>query len=629
MGSNRLFQQAVAHHRAGDTARAEELYRSVLKRDARHDQAAFLLAGFEIEAGRTAEAIRLLAGAVRLVPRQPAYHANLGEAYRRERKFEAALAAFDNASALKPDLPEVHLNRGLALAELDRLSEALSAFERCVALKPTVRGAWFRLASTAWELGEIDRALELYRNALELFPDAPELHNGVAVALKDTGRIDLALSHYRRAVALAPNQAAFHGNLVYALSFDPESSDAGILEEARRFARRHAEPVPRFAPRATVSHDSARALRVGYVAPTFSDHIIGRLLQPLFQHRDRSEHEVHCYSDVRFPDSRTQRLRELADGFRDIVGKSDAEVAELVRADGIDVLIDANMHMAHSRLGVFARRPARVQAAWLAYPGTTGLSAIDYRIGDPHLDPQGTEGNYSEHTLRLPDAFWCYDPLSAEPPDVGPLPLLEAKRVTFGCLSNFCKLNPGVLGVWARILTQLPSSRLLLLCPTQAGRRWFSEGLKAAGVDPERVEFVGFQSRATYLASYRRIDVGLDTFPYNGHTTSLDSFWMGVPVVTLSGPTVAGRAGACLARNLGLPELVAEREDDYVRLALELARDEARLTALRSGLRARMQASPLMDHPRFARNFAALLREIWRLGPSEAAAHDGAEAAVR
>jgi predicted O-linked N-acetylglucosamine transferase (SPINDLY family) len=294
-------------------------------------------------------------------------------------------------------------------------------------------------------------------------------------------------------------------------------------------------------------------------------------------------------------------------------------VAQLIRDDRVDLLIDVNMHMAHTRLRVFAERPAPVQACWIAYPGTTGLSAMNYRISDRYLDPAGSDENYAERTLRLPDTFWCYDPHSDQPPPVSALPALERGYVTFGCLNNFCKINRGVIELWAQVLGALPGSRLIVLAHAKAGRRWFRGVLSELGIDPARVEFTSFQPRRDYLGTYGHIDIGLDSFPYNGHTTSLDAFWMGVPVVTLAGSTVAGRAGVCLAMNLGLPDLVAQTKEEFVGRALALASDLDGLQTLRRSLRARMEASPLMDAPRFARNFESLLRQAWRDWCSEQA----------
>ncbi len=274
--------------------------------------------------------------------------------------------------------------------------------------------------------------------------------------------------------------------------------------------------------------------------------------------------------------------------------------------------------MAHNRLLVFARKPAPVQVTFAGYPGTTGLRTIDYRITDPYLDPPGLyDGCYSEESIRLPDSFWCYDPLDNQPA-VNALPAAEKGYICFGCLNNFCKVNPQVLKIWARVLKaadrgyMVPGSRLTILAGEGTHRQDALDLLAEEGVAGDRVTFVGNQPRPQYLTYYHGLDIGLDTVPYNGHTTSLDSFWMGVPVVTLAGPTVVGRAGLSQLMNLGLPELIASSPEQYVQVAAELAHDLPRLSGLRASLRDRMRASPLMDAPRFARNLEAAYREMWR-----------------
>jgi predicted O-linked N-acetylglucosamine transferase (SPINDLY family) len=283
--------------------------------------------------------------------------------------------------------------------------------------------------------------------------------------------------------------------------------------------------------------------------------------------------------------------------------------AGMIRGDRIDILIDLTMHMQRARPQLFARKPAPIQIAWLAYPGTTGLKTIDYRISDPNLDPPGAnDAAYSETTAYLPETFWCYDPISRERVNET-CPSDTAGQVTFGCLNTFFKVNDSTLALWARVLANLPSSRLILLAPRGSTRQRVIDRL---GVSPERIEFVDRQPRAPYLKTYHRIDLCLDTIPYNGHTTSLDAWWMGVPTITRAGQLAFSRAGVSMCRNLDLTELVASSDDEFVRIACDLANNAPRRRALRRTLRDRMQKSPLMDAPRFARAMETLYRDVWR-----------------
>jgi protein O-GlcNAc transferase len=356
-----------------------------------------------------------------------------------------------------------------------------------------------------------------------------------------------------------------------------------------------------------------RRLRIGYVSADFRKHAVAYFLEPILSSHDHRTFEIFCYTDVRQPDSVSQRLREHADQWRSLVGLSDALAADLIRQDGIDVLVDLSGHAGGNRLLAFARKPAPVQASYLGYLGTTGLRAMDCYLTDAHTDPPGlTEGHYQEQLVRLPECAFCYRPGSA--PDVNAeLPARQSGQVLFACLNTPAKLSEEVLALWSRILAAVPASRLLLR--TGVGRRAeerVRDALARCGISPEQVRFAGWTaSRFDYLKLYQPVDLCLDPFPYNGVTTTCDSLWMGVPVLGLAGDRSAARMGVRFLGNVGLEELIAETPESYVRLAVELAGDLDRLAALRCGLRERMGRSPLMDAHRLTRSLEAVYRDMW------------------
>ncbi|MEI8196098.1 MAG: hypothetical protein WCI73_09335, partial [Phycisphaerae bacterium] len=425
---------------------------------------------------------------------------------------------------------------------------------------------------------------------------------------------DAALASLRSAVALAPQATQFYSSLLYLLIFHPGFNAEQLLREHVAWAQACAAPLASQMRPHPHDRTPGRRLRIGYVSPDFSAHVLSFIMLPLLRHHNHQEFEIICYASVSRPDAMTQRVRACADLWRDISGVTDAQVAELIRQDQIDILVDLSLHMRHNRLLVFARKPAPVQVTYCGYPGTTGLAAIDYRLTDPYLDPESADLTvYTEQSVRLPHTFWCYAPENAEPA-VNPLPALAAGYITFGSLNNFSKIHPELLRLWARVLRAVPNSHLLLLSGEGKHRQRTRDLLAAEGVENvvERIEFVERQSQPEYLRTYHRIDIALDPLPYNGHTTSLDALWMGVPIVTQVGPTVVGRAGMSQLMNLGLPELVAQTPDQYVEIAATLAQDMGRVAALRSSLRQRMQRSPLMDAPAFARDVETAYRSMWR-----------------
>ena len=537
---------------------------------------------------------------------------NLGNALQAARKLDEAVACYRRAIELAPALKEARNNLGNTLKDLRRFDEAIDCLRRTLELNPNYAEAHNNLGAVFQLQTKLDAAAACYRQALALKPEYAEAWNNLGAALKDLGQVVEAIECFRRALALRADYFAAHRNLLYTLWFCPGVDQAAIYEEHCRWNERWAEPLGKdVAPHAN-ERSLNRRLRIGYVSPDFREHCQAFFTVPLFSAHDREQFEIVCYADVVNPDGLTERLQSCVDQWRNIVGLNDEQIAQLVRQDEIDILIDLTMHMDRSHPLAFARKPAPVQVCWLAYPGTTGLKAIDYRLTDSYLDPPGMfDRYYSEQSIRLRDCFWCYDPL-ADGPAVNSLPANANGFITFGCLNNFCKLNEGVLELWARVLKAVEQSRLLLLAPEGSAREHVLRVLDQAGISVDRIAFVARQPRASYLELYPKIDVGLDTFPYNGHTTSLDSFWMGVPVVTLVGQTVVGRAGLCQLQNLGLPELIAQTPEQFVEIAVGLATDLSRLSRLRADLRERMTQSPLMDAPRFARSVEAAYRSMWK-----------------
>jgi protein O-GlcNAc transferase len=605
---------AIRHHRQNELEPAERLYRLILKKDESHPGALQLLSALLLQQRRSDETVRLLARPVARAPGQAILAVNLGEAYRRLGNFESAAVSFRRAIAAKPDLAEAHYNLALTLQAMGQLDEAVDRFRRALAIKPDLPPiAFVELGSALGQLDRLDESLSAFQRAVELAPTLAEAHAGSGAILLTLGRVDDALASFRRALQLNPDDHVRHGNIVYILGLQPDSSAQAILAEAVRWRERHTAAFVRLRRPHENDRDPERRLRVGYLSPDFRHHSHVLFFLPLFGHHDKANVEVFAYSLLETPDEFTDRIRAQVDVFRDVSKLNDVELVDAIRLDRIDVLVDATMHLLGNRLRALAAQPAPVQLFWLAYPGTTGLDGM-YRVTDAFLDPPEAEVDacYSEQSLRLPETFWCYDPLVQEP-EVGPLPALKRGAITFGCLSNPNRRNAEVLSLWSRVLKAVDGSRMILFAHPGASRGIVREAVAREGVDPARVEFVEFQkNRSDYFRLYQGIDIGLDTVPHNGGTTTLDSYWMGVPVVTLVGRTVVGRAGLCFASNLGLPELAADSPGRFVQVAVEMSMNVDRLSALRAELRSRMERSPMMDAPRFARNFESALRSAWR-----------------
>jgi predicted O-linked N-acetylglucosamine transferase (SPINDLY family) len=612
MTVQQAFDLALQHHQAGRLAEAEALYRQILAVEPGHAEALHLLGVIAQQVGRNDLAVELIRQAIVLRPNFSAAHSNLGVALRNEGRLDEAMAACRQALALEPDSPDACNNLGNALVDSERIDEAIASFRRAILLRPNFPEAHFNLGNTLRASGQLDAAIASYREAIALKPDYPTACNNLGDALKQIGRLDEAITAYRKAVALRLQYSDTQSNLLFALNYHPGLDPATVYEEHVRWNHQHAEPLRRFIQGHRNERSPKRRLRIGYVSPDFREHSVGRFLLPLLAQHDHEHFEIFCYAQVPAPDDMTRKIQAHGEHWQSLTGLADGPAAELIRQDQIDILVDLSGHTSHHRLLVFAHKPAPVQVTFLGYPNTTGLATIDYRLTDAYADPPGlTEPYHSEQLFRLPQCAWCYQP-AASPP-VRPR---EEGPITFGCFNNFAKVTEPMLLLWSRILHLVPGSRMLLKAgafgsaKTQQRVREF---LGAAGIDPERLELRGYEpDRDDHLALYRRLDVALDTFPYHGTKTTCEALWMGVPVVTLAGKTHASRVGVSLLTNIGLPELIARSPEEYVRLAAELAGDPPRLSHLRNTLRQRMEASPLMDAPRFARDIEAAYRAMWR-----------------
>jgi predicted O-linked N-acetylglucosamine transferase (SPINDLY family) len=632
-GQNRL-DDAVAHYRetiALDSTSADayshlgvalsaqerfgeavEAFENAIRLDPNHPAANGNLGIALCHLGRDEEAIRVLRSAVAHQPKIAAFHASLGAALYRISQWDAAAAACQQALSLDSTHGLAHHTLSLVYKEMERLTDSADAASRAAEALPDLVDVQVNYGEALTKIGRYDDAVTHYRKCLERRPESAELHTNLANVLKDQGLLDEAMVEYRLARQFRPDMAAYHSNILYTLQFHPTATPHAVFEEHREFDRTHAQPLAPQHSSFPNDRDPARRLRVGYISNEFRGHVIGLNLLPLLLNHDPAQVETFCYSDVTRPDFFTHGFMQSADRWISIVGKSDAQVAEMVQRDKIDILLELSLHLAGNRLLVFARRPAPIQISFAGYPGTTGLSAIDYRLTDPYLDPpDGPAVPSSEVALRLPDSFWCYRPRQPSIP-VNTLPAKDLGYITFGNLNNFCKINEKTMELWALIMRGVTRSRLLTLTPEGTHRQRMQAFFERRGISADRVDFVNRTPADKYLRAYHRIDLGLDSFPYNGHTTGLDSFYMGVPIVTMIGDTPVSRAGWCQLMNLGLPELAAKTPSEFVRLAIEVANNWPRLAELRAGMRERMAASPLMDETRFTRNIEAAYRTVWK-----------------
>jgi predicted O-linked N-acetylglucosamine transferase (SPINDLY family) len=649
-----LLDQAESLIHAQKYVDAENLCRSVLHRDVDNLEAHFLLGTSAYNQKNWVEASAHYRRSVVIAPDIGFLHANLALALLESGKYYEAQIALDNSIRLDGWTTISHYHQGLIFHRTERYEVARQQYEYVLSCDPQHIASWINLSAVLLDMGDADRAIEHCRLGLEVAPDNSALVGNFATAYGKEFRHDESLIQYQRLLTLTPHNehAEVMGRMANILSsawridecisyFNQAISVASTFEQKRALAstrlfvlhypaawtpemitREHLvwgetyfQPAP---PRLfTNPPDTNRRLRIAYISPDLRIHAVVFFLQPVLIAHDPEMVEIYCYSDVKKPDEVTMQLREKHGVvWRDISVLDDDAVQRIILSDQIDILVDLAGHSSGNRLSLFARRVAPVQVNWIGYPNTTGLNEMDYRITDPKADPPGmTEKLHSEELVRLPDSFLCYRPGSDFPPE-NPLPMFVNRFVTFGSFSNFIKVTPDLLDMWARILGAVPNSRLFFRARGMTDARFQQDILpifERHGVNSERITILGHaRSVIDNLRDYHNLDIALDTFPYHGTTTTCESLYMGVPVITLAGRSHVSRVGVSLLQSVGIPDLIAETADDYVSAAIALANDLRRLLDLRKSLRGMVLASPLTDNITFTRHLEAAYRLMWQ-----------------
>ncbi|MGD1277343.1 MAG: tetratricopeptide repeat protein [Tepidisphaeraceae bacterium] len=574
-----LLDSAVAQRQAGNLKDAEAMLRQALTLQPHDAQALYLLAGLLGSTGRSAD----------------------------------AAAGCRQALKIQPDFAEASMELAEVLGAMDQWDEAAAVLHQAAQRHPDHPQILNRLGTALLAMRDMEQAVTVLRASAHLQAN-PWTWTCLGAALRSLGRHAESIASYDRALAIDPNYAPAFSSRLYALHFDPHADPAAIFREHRQWNQRYAKPLAGEIRPHDNDPSPDRRLKIGYVSPDFHAHSVSTFFESLLASHDPAHVETFCYAEVHRPDAITARLRQLAGQWRDILGTSDADVAQLIRRDQIDILVDLTGHTPNNRLLVFARKPAPIGVSYLGYPDTSGLDAIDYRLTDAHVDPPGESDRFfTERLIRLPHTFACYRPPSAPP--VAPSPAVRNGWITFGSFSALEKLNAPLLECWAQILRQIPESRLLIVSrglQSPQTRQNVADALARQGIGGDRLKLLGDQPMSRYLALHGEVDLVLDTFPLNGHTVTCHALWMGAAVVCLRGKTSWQRLGAAVLSHLDLPQFIADTPQQYVQLAIQHAGKPGELARWRAALRPRMKESPLMDGPSLARHIESAYRDMWR-----------------
>ena len=596
-------------YRLGRVREAQAAYRRALEVNPESAELYWALGVILHKEGRPGEAVSNYRRAIQISPTMAEAHSNLSAALRDMGSLVEAEASAWRALELQPDYAEAHSNLGILLLARGRTLDAEVHCRRAVELASDISEVHTTLGTVLVEQNHLDEAANSCRQTTTLAPRRAEAYHNLGHVLVEQGRLDEAIAATRTALEIQPNNQLAYSNLLFALNYHPDMREEEIYEAYREYDEKFGKPLHGGWRGYDNDRGMERRLKVGYVSPDFCRHAVMNFLEPLLANHNKARVEVYAYAGLKREDEVTARYRSYVDHWVATRGMTDEVLAERIRADGIDVLVDVAGHTAGNRLEVFARKPAPVSVTWLGYGYTTGLTAIDYFLTDEVCAPAGSERLFAEEPWRLPISSAVYRPVQGMG-DVSELPALARGYVTFGTLTRVVRINHRTIQVWAEILKRLTGSRLVI-----DSRSFQDESLResvvarfvAQGIGQERVE-IGFHSPPWDVL--RGIDIGLDCFPHNSGTTLFETLYMGVPYVSLAGRPSVGRLGGMILKAVGHPEWVAQSEEEYVEKVVALAGDLEKLSGIRRRLRGEMEASPLRDEAGFARQVEKAYREM-------------------
>ena len=644
------YKVAAAAARSGDFATAERACRMILTSAPDDASTLNLLSTCLSMCGRPEEAVEFSERAVAVRPKAPFYLFNLGDCYRRLGQLEKAIDCYQNSLSVERS-PQAFRALGCAYAQRGMWSDAARNFDQSARLRPRDKRALIGLADALNHIPRPREAAQAARSALMINAKNPAAHMQFAIALRQLGlltesseefvktlelapqdlqstvalanielerlRHKTAIGLFRKAMAISRGSSALHSKLLLAGQYDSEDNETQLLEEHKRWGADVLSRIPDGTAAKLTDSGSERTLRIGYLSPDLREHPVATFLEPVLASMNRERFHVAAFADVPRPDAATRRLKSLTQTWYETFKLDNQRLDELIREERIDFLVDLAGHTAFNRLPLFARRPAPIQVTYLGYPNTTGLPSdvMNYRITDAIADPPGeADQMHTEKLVRLPGCFLCYKP-PADAPAVGPLPADANGFVTFGCFNAMPKLSQWLIELWAKLLKRVPTARLMLKNSSlgdEGVRADVVERFAGQGIEADRLIMLGREpSTVGHLGRYGQVDIALDSFPYNGTTTTCEAMWMGVPVVTLAGKVHRSRVGASLLSAVGLEELVANTPEGYVELAATLAEEIDKLRALRLGMRERMKDSRLMDAVTFTRNLEIAYRQMF------------------
>ena len=595
--------------------KAKSTFESLIDNDPENAEACHNLGSVLKKMGDLETAKKLYQKALNINPDLAVAYYNLGSIFGEQGNPEQAKSAYLAALKINPELVEAYNNLGMIFYQQYMLDEAIDVYKKALQIRPDAALTYNNLGLAYQAQGNSTEAYDAYKKSLELIPDYAEALNNMGFYFQENSDQKQAINYFKRAISIKPDFYVAHSNLLFSMTYSYEVDAEEIFKEHCNWARQHTITLNDQDISFTNKREQGRKLRVGYLSPDFRLHSVAYFMEPVFSEYNQNEFETIAYSNTLKPDDTTLRLKNLVDDWRDTIGMTDTQLINVIRDDKVDILVDLAGHTTGNRLNVFSNKPAPVQISYLGYPNTTGISAIDYRISDKYADAPGiTERYFTEELVRLPDSFLCYKP-PVDCPDVGILPAIQKGHVTFGCFNNPAKLNVEIIAIWSELLCKLPGAKLLLKgrhFRDENTQKFYINKFKQHGVRDEHIIFYSLiPSYYEHMNLYNNVDIALDTFPYNGTTTTCEALWMGVPVITLAGQVHQSCVGKSILTNVGLQQFIAKTPEEFIETTISLASDPVNLSIIRNSLREKMENSTLTNAKQFTNNLENVYRDIW------------------
>ena len=594
--------------------KALEIYLDILSENSDDEEIQYIISVIEKELNDDYDAINVLSNALKICPLSKFLNHSLCNRFYNIGLFDEALLHCKKSLEIDPDCPFVLNSIGRIYLDQGEYDKAHELLEKCLKLSPDYLKGLDNMGLLLLKNGHFKKAMQFYEKAVNLYPDCAEIYNNMGIIFHKQANISKAVSYYKKALEIKPSFKDTHSNYLRSLNYLDDLTLEFIYNEHLKWAEQHTANINKYCEYLNEVNPDKK-IRLAYISPDFKKHSVAFFIQALFKYHDLNSFEIICYSNTDSPDSMTQYLKSFNFIWKNIWSIDDKLVAKQIYEDQVDILVDLAGHTDKNSLLVLAYKPAPIQVTWLGYPNTTGLKTIDYKISDEHADPFENSCYYTEKIIRLIGGFLCYTPPEGAP-EVSALPASKNGYITFGCFNDMPKINYNLVKIWSNILAQIPKSRLIIKnisLNDEFTKNTYYKLFNDYGIKSKRINLLpAVENILEHLSFYNKIDIALDTFPYNGTTTTCEALWMGVPVIAYRGKTHASRVGASILNHIELYDFIADSINDYIDKAIIVSENIDFLIRLRKNLRKIMKKSNLLHEKKFTGSLEIIFRNMWK-----------------